>query len=167
MTDEFLPPHAPFASSNSLHSLSPRASNTHLLTPSDGRSSPSRSVNYLPAKFSGQLFSRRRNGKNISVPKRGGGRDAFKANESRMPGNGDEDYDGIQGNLFGGDRGKRKLRWTKFKWILFVANTLASFSSFSPLYQTIIKTIYFFPSVNHILPYRPHLLSPHLVPCMD
>jgi hypothetical protein len=64
-------------------------------------------------------------------PKRGGGVEAFRSGEARMPGANDEDYDGVSGGWFGGGgktRGRR-LRWTKFKWILFVANTaLISYS---------------------------------------
>jgi len=45
-----------------------------------------------------------------------------------MPGETDEDYDGVSSGWFGGDVGKHKkpLRWNKFKWILFVANILLS-----------------------------------------
>lgn len=54
--------------------------------------------------------------------KQGGGREAFKANESRMPGANDEDYDGVQGAWFGQGSKKPTLRWTKFKWVMFAAN---------------------------------------------
>lgn len=100
-----------------------------MLTPADGRSSPSLSVNYLPNKFGGQLVSRKRNPTGIAgVPKRGGGREAFRADEARMPGNGEEDYDGVQSTWFGDKHPTKKpvLRWTKFKWILFFANVLVS-----------------------------------------
>ena len=40
---------------------------------------------------------------NMNVPKRGGGSDAFKSGEARMP--------------------SKRLRWNKFKWILFATNT--------------------------------------------
>ena len=125
---EFLPPTAPFVSSGSMPSIS--GGQTPLLIPSDGRSSPSLSVNYLPTKFSGQLVSRKRRGNSglQGVPKRGGGREAFRADEARMPGNGDEDYDGVQSTWFGDKDVQKKpaLRWTKFKWVLFVANVLVS-----------------------------------------
>lgn len=90
------------------------------------------SVNYLPSKFSNTLIGsgmKRRKGKgmesDLHIPKRGGGREAFRANESRMPGDGDDDYDGV---TFGGAQGGRKgrLRWNRFKWVLFVANTVVS-----------------------------------------
>ncbi|EIW63764.1 uncharacterized protein TRAVEDRAFT_25217, partial [Trametes versicolor FP-101664 SS1] len=93
------------------------------------------SVNYLPSKFSNTLIGsgmKRRKGKgmesDLHIPKRGGGREAFRANESRMPGDGDDDYDGV---TFGGAQGGRKgrLRWNRFKWVLFVANTV--FSAYS------------------------------------
>jgi len=43
-----------------------------------------------------------------------------------MPGNGEEDYDGVQSTWFGDKHPTKKpvLRWTKFKWILFFANVL-------------------------------------------
>ena len=92
-----------------------------LLSPAD---SSSLSVNYLPTKFGAGLVSRKRYGKELSgMHKQGGGREAFKANESRMPGANDEDYDGV-GTWFGHGSKKPALRWTKFKWVMFVANIL-------------------------------------------
>lgn len=41
-----------------------------------------------------------------------------------MPGDGDEDYDGVTGGWASATKGR--LRWTKFKWILFFSNTLVS-----------------------------------------
>jgi len=58
------------------------------------------------------------------VPKRGGGREAFRTGEARMPGVGDEDYDGVMPRE--GGKTKPRLRWNKFKWMLFTANTLVS-----------------------------------------
>jgi len=52
------------------------------------------------------------------IPKRGGGLDAFRSGEARMGGANDEDY-GF-GAAAGGS--KKRLRWNKFKWILFFAN---------------------------------------------
>jgi hypothetical protein len=116
-------PFAPRSRSESMQSLSPKP-DQHLLNRS---SSPSLSVNYVPSKFSPLTNVRRRNkGGGAALPKNGGGREAFKAGEARMPAAGDEDYDGVQGGWFGGKEGgrtKQRLRWTKFKWILFVANT--------------------------------------------
>lgn len=63
------------------------------------------SVNYIPSKFSG--FRNRKLGKSDddpTIPKTGGGLLAFRSNEARMP------------------QGKRRLRWNKFKWILFGTN---------------------------------------------
>ncbi|KAG6906936.1 hypothetical protein DXG01_011295 [Tephrocybe rancida] len=41
-----------------------------------------------------------------------------------MPGQGDNNYDEVQGRIFGKDGvGKKgRLGWNKFKWILFFAN---------------------------------------------
>jgi hypothetical protein len=61
------------------------------------------------------------------LPKLGGGVEAFKSGEARMPGENDDDYDGVSSSWFGGRTGghaKPKLRWNKFKWALFVANVL-------------------------------------------
>ena len=119
------PPTVPFAS---------RAGSSQSLnktTASDSRpgTPTSLSVNYLPSKFAPVQGSvRRRAGKGgpADVPKRGGGREAFHAGEARMPDAGDEDYDGVQGAWFGKEGGqtKQRLKWTRFKWILFVANLL-------------------------------------------
>ncbi|KAG2033017.1 hypothetical protein BDR03DRAFT_1014768 [Suillus americanus] len=95
------------------------------------------SVNYLPNKFSSGLLSptprRRKPGKdNADHPvmhKRGGGREAFKSGEARMPAEGDEDYDGITGHWFGGKKGghtRPRMHWNRFKWALFIANLALS-----------------------------------------
>jgi len=55
------------------------------------------------------------------MPKRGGGLDAFKGNEARM-GGADDDSGWFNGKE--GGHTPRKLRWNKFKWILFFANTV-------------------------------------------
>lgn len=92
--------------------------------------SPSLSVNYLPSKFSNSLITKRKkNGKepDYMVPKQGGGREAFRSNESRMPGEADDDYDGV--DVFGtkeGGRTRPRGRWNRFKWCLFVANFVVS-----------------------------------------
>jgi hypothetical protein len=68
---------------------------------------------------------------------RGGGVAAFRADASRMPGAGDEDYDGVDiraGQLFP----NRKLRWTRFKVILFFANTVLSMYSLCALVFTLL-----------------------------
>ncbi|KAI6103615.1 hypothetical protein F5141DRAFT_1189894 [Pisolithus sp. B1] len=71
------------------------------------------SVNYLPSKFSSGILSpgarRRKHGVDLSIPKRGGGREVFKTNEPRMPDDGDEDFDG-----------------NNFKWTFFMANVFLS-----------------------------------------
>jgi hypothetical protein len=65
------------------------------------------SVNYIPSKFSG--FRNRKGGKfddDPNLPKSGGGLYAFGSNEPRM------------------SRGKGRLKWNKFKWVLFATNSL-------------------------------------------
>ena len=95
--DAGLCPSAPFVNNTSRDSLSALALTTHL----------SLSVNYIPSKFSG--FRNRRRGEysdQFNLPKQGGGLQAFRTNEARMP------------------QGKRRLRWNKFKWVLLFANFL-------------------------------------------
>ncbi|KAF4580546.1 hypothetical protein EYR38_003145 [Pleurotus pulmonarius] len=95
-------------------------------------SSVSLSVNYLPSKFSTALLSpggRRRKGKgDAALPKMGGGVEAFRSGEARMPGENDEDYDGVTSGWFGkeGGRTRPKGRWNRFKWLLFIANVFLS-----------------------------------------
>ncbi|KAG6864938.1 hypothetical protein C0991_006209 [Blastosporella zonata] len=95
-------------------------------------------VNYLPSKFSTTLLSpggsstrKRKSGKGIdpAMPKRGGGVEAFRSGEARMPGQGDDDYDGVNGRIFGKEPGKKRLRWNRFKWILFCANIVLTIYS--------------------------------------
>jgi hypothetical protein len=110
------PPSAPFAKGGSM-----RNSRDNLSINSG--SNLSLSVNYLPSKFTPGLSSpsggdglrSRKGGKNASMPKRGGGLEAFRAGESRLP------------------QGGRKLRWNKFKWILFSAITALTLYSFAAL----------------------------------
>ena len=120
------PPSAPFANrQDSLRSLSPNRDLS-----ADKRVSTSLSINYLPSKFSNTIITKRkRNGKGADylMPKQGGGREAFRSNEARMPGEGDDDYDGVDVGLFGGKEGGRtrpRGRWNRFKWCLFIANTI-------------------------------------------
>jgi len=64
------------------------------------------------------------------IPKMGGGVEAFKSGQARMPADGDEDYDGVNlksGSWIpGAQSGPRKMRWNRFKWTLFVANIALS-----------------------------------------
>ncbi|KAF9237037.1 hypothetical protein BU15DRAFT_49255 [Melanogaster broomeanus] len=128
------PPSAPFASGiddrSSNNGSSPRSEHLPL------------SLNYLPTKFSSGLLTptpRRRKRKGDSqLQVRGGGREAFKSGEARMPNEGDEDYDGVTGGWFGGRDGgqtrpRSRMRWTKFKWVLFVANIILSFYALTGL----------------------------------
>jgi hypothetical protein len=158
------PPSSPFINDDSSFG-SPRMDSASL--PKD----LSLSVNYLPNKFSSGLLSptprRRKPGKDNAdadhpvLPKRGGGREAFKSGESRMPSEGDEDYDGITGRWFGGKEGghtRPRMHWNRFKWALLIANLLVSPYSLSssPLSDAS-------PAVICIRPHRPHILSPHMV----
>ena len=122
------PPNLPYGSrASSFRSMSPK--NDTPLMDSKGGIPTSLSVNYLPSKFSNTVLAggmkRRKGGKgaDIPIPKRGGGREAFRANESRMPGDGDDDYDGV---TFGQSGRKGRLRWNRFKWVLFLANLVVS-----------------------------------------
>ncbi|PSR84476.1 hypothetical protein EW026_g3039 [Hermanssonia centrifuga] len=129
MNSPLEPPSAPFTGrQDSFRSLTPKNDSTK----ADNRLSTSLSINYLPTKFSNSLVTKRKkNGKTVDymMPKQGGGREAFKSNESRMPGEGDDDYDGVDAGLFGskeGGRTKPKGHWNRFKWCLFIANTIFS-----------------------------------------
>jgi len=88
----------------------------NLTVGSNSQTSLSLSLNYLPSKFSSNIISPggarfRKNARpSDNLPKRGGGLDAFKSGESRMP------------------QGKIRLRWNKFKWILLVMNTIVRHS---------------------------------------
>ena len=94
-------------------------------SPGMGKTRPSSlSVNYVPAKFTklhapGDWAHRR--------AKVGGGRDAFARNASRMGmiGNVDDD-EGVVFQLSknGLKQKKPKLRWNRFKFVLFFANTV-------------------------------------------
>lgn len=100
---QFTQPNPSFMNNRSRDNLS-LGSTTHV----------SLSVNYIPSKFSG--FRNRKGGRNFdepNLPKRGGGLQAFKTNEARMP------------------QGRGKLRWNKFKWILFFTNSLVCLCFFS------------------------------------
>ncbi|KAF8069060.1 hypothetical protein FPV67DRAFT_1414877 [Lyophyllum atratum] len=131
------PPNIPFAPSSSQPS-----------TPSGKAGGPASSgvsltVNYLPHKFSHSLLSpgaRKRRGRNADakIPKRGGGVEAFKSGEPRMPGESDEDYDGVSGDYFGHHPGHKQLRWNKFKWVLFITNSILSIYSLTGLVMCLL-----------------------------
>ncbi|ORY30403.1 hypothetical protein BCR39DRAFT_529758 [Naematelia encephala] len=132
--DDLAPPTVPFApirnnnDSSSGLSSSRRSSFSSLdnkgSSPRGGRPG-SLSVNYVPAKFTKLHapgdWAHRRGGK------QGGGRDAFAKNASRMGQLGTVDDD--EGVVFqlgkGGLKKKKpKLRWNRFKWALFAANSI-------------------------------------------
>ncbi|GAB1519044.1 hypothetical protein RhiTH_002110 [Rhizoctonia solani] len=123
--NDLAPPSAPFAKRQSVASngsASPSASQKNF------RDSASLSINYVPAKFSRPHSPgiHNRKGAKGAEPKRGGGLDAFGQGHNRMADRDDEDYEGVQ---FGSGPGwssnkKPRLRWNRFKWILFILNIL-------------------------------------------
>ncbi|KAJ7124489.1 tetraspanin Tsp2 [Mycena epipterygia] len=95
------PPRAPFFTDGASSSRSSSPGPTF-----DG-STMSLQINYTPSKFSPgvrQRFGGNGKWKGPAVAKRGGGVDAFRAGEARMP--------------------KRRAKWNKFKWILVFMNTV-------------------------------------------
>ncbi|KAI0739515.1 hypothetical protein C8Q80DRAFT_1123930 [Daedaleopsis nitida] len=105
----------------------------------DAKSVPSSlSVNYVPSKFSSIGGLKHRKGAKgadpIPIPKRGGGRDAFRANESRMAGDDDDDEDGL---VLGAPR-KGRGRWNRFKWVIFTCNLVFSVYSLTGLIATLL-----------------------------
>jgi hypothetical protein len=134
------------------------------------------SVNYLPSKFSPGVFSsagstRKRKGfKGIEgiMPKRGGGVEAFKSGEARMPGENDDDYDGVNTGWFGGKNAgpaTGRLRWNRFKWALFVANVFVRPLSHSHSRRPL--TIFTFHTAHHLFHHLYHFLPPHMVRRLD
>ncbi|KAF8995819.1 hypothetical protein BDQ17DRAFT_1401227 [Cyathus striatus] len=96
--------------------------------PARTQSDVSLSINYLPHKFSSTLLSpsslRKRKGTKgdgeplLLLPKRGGGVEAFKSGEARMP--------------------DKQLQWNRFKWALFVTNLILSIYSLTTLILTLL-----------------------------
>jgi hypothetical protein len=100
---------------------------------------PSRplSVHYLPQKYpephkQGQ-WAHRRQQQPPRLRKTGGGRAAFAAHEDRLPSDdGALDDDGQSHHHQGGPtdgKRKHKLLWNRFKWTLFLADTIVRPSS--------------------------------------
>ncbi|CAE7062207.1 unnamed protein product [Rhizoctonia solani] len=124
--NELAPPNAPFASGGKRQSFASSASASPSASQKNFRDSASLSINYVPAKFSrphSPGIHNRKGGKG-NEPKRGGGLDAFGQGHNRMADRDDEDYEGVQfGNGPGWSSNKKpRLRWNRFKWILFVLN---------------------------------------------
>ncbi|KAJ6459134.1 hypothetical protein C8R47DRAFT_142603 [Mycena vitilis] len=128
-----------------------------------GRASPTNSLaaNYLPSKFSNAVVSRRRNlyssapwdvGGGKGLP-RGGGTAAFRAGAARMPGAGDEDYDGVDPRGLAGKRPKAP-RWTRFKYLLVLANALLTLYALAGL-------LFCLAVYTRLLPAFPILLVAH------
>jgi hypothetical protein len=93
----------------------------------ENRASTSLSLNYVPAKFSSVLASgarrRRRGGEEAAEPAmaRGGGVDAFRKGEARMPDDRD-DLHPVTSRRGWFDRSEMRSRWTRFKWVLLFFN---------------------------------------------
>lgn len=125
--NDLLPPSLPFSDSRRNSNKSQSSSRRSSFASNTDKPRPqSLSVNYVPAKFTrlhapGDHAHRR--------AKFGGGRDAFAQNAERMgePGLVDDD-DGIVFQLGKGGlkrkNGQPKLRWNRFKWVLFFSNTV-------------------------------------------
>ncbi|GLB42211.1 putative tetraspanin tsp2 [Lyophyllum shimeji] len=131
------PPNAPFVRSQSSFTTPPGKSG------STETSGVSLTFHYLPHKFSNTLLSagaRNRKAKKgvAHIPKLGGGVEAFKSGEARIPGENDEGYDGVSGNYSGHHRGHKRLRWNRFKWTLFAANTLLTLYSLTGLVMCLL-----------------------------
>ncbi|XP_006463568.1 hypothetical protein AGABI2DRAFT_74007 [Agaricus bisporus var. bisporus H97] len=102
---------------------------TKLMSSSSGMSL---SVNYLPTKFSNSMLNqgtarrraRKKGDGGMKVAKMGGGVDAFRSGEARMPVEGDDDYDGVNLTQGGWFKNMKYMKWTKFKWTLFFANVI-------------------------------------------
>ncbi|KAK7053719.1 hypothetical protein R3P38DRAFT_2761465 [Favolaschia claudopus] len=108
------PPRAPFAS---LSTPSSSRSNS----PGPSGSSVSLQINYVPVKFSSPAVHQRLHGKGKApITKLGGGVDAFRAGESRMPASNERDYDGVDVR----GKSRRKAKWNRFKWVLVCSNTV-------------------------------------------
>lgn len=124
--DDLVPPVAPFVPQVD-SSLSSRRSSISFLGDKDSlkNRASSLSLNYVPAKFTrlhapGDYAHRR---------KQGGGRDAFASDAQRMGQVGTVDDD--EGVIFqvsesGLKKKKPKLRWNRFKWVLFFATSVVS-----------------------------------------
>ncbi|KAJ7618529.1 hypothetical protein FB45DRAFT_755781 [Roridomyces roridus] len=107
------PPRAPFLTDGASSSRSSsRAS-------SPAASTVSLQINYVPSKFAPSSVRQRKALKASGVPTRGGGVEAFRAGERRMPRPHDENYDGVDPGVQSG-----RARWNRFKWTLVVANTI-------------------------------------------
>ncbi|WWC67956.1 uncharacterized protein I206_101875 [Kwoniella pini CBS 10737] len=138
--DDLIPPIAPFipdkdsplSSRRSSNSFLPTNNNNEKLDSNGKNRQSSLSLNYVPAKFTklhspGNRLNNNNNNNNHKKAKQGGGRDAFAKNAQRMGTLGTVDDD--EGVVFqigkGGLKKKKpKLRWNRFKWVLFVANTI-------------------------------------------
>ncbi|KAG9049498.1 hypothetical protein FS837_010094 [Tulasnella sp. UAMH 9824] len=133
-TQPLHPPNPPFGSlrPNSQLSADSRSSSRQNLT-----EPLSLSVGFLPNKFSRPLSPgisyRKANKPGSGLVKRGGGTRAFGPGASRMPGDNDEDYDGVDPGRKGG-----RLHWNGFKWILFTTNTILTLYSMAALIFSIV-----------------------------
>ncbi|KAJ6506904.1 hypothetical protein C8R45DRAFT_513510 [Mycena sanguinolenta] len=146
------PPPSSFLNTSSFSSKKDRPT-------SPAGSTRSHTLNYLPSKFSHVMVSRRRKHEEKAlggmVP-RGGGVAAFRADAARMPSEDDEDYDGVdvrRRSLFPplSALTQRKLRWTRFKSILFLANLVLSIYALTALVFVILTSLRTLPSSSVVL----------------
>ena len=104
--------------------VTPPKTPDHLLTKVDSKASLV--VNYLPSKFSNGGRGQNPIDSWVSV-KTGDGADTLRSDEADFA----EDSSTYQWLHGTNQRSKRKLRWNKFKWILFFANLLVSSNTVS------------------------------------
>lgn len=200
---DLLPPRPPFAHPLSRTQSSPKSlrslSETTSLNPPPSFNplgkeidkDVSLSINYFPLKFSSPrntgIYNRKRKeldeafeleiDAQIGLPKRGGGRNAFREGEARMAGVGDEadEQDDTEGadaaaptnrknkKLFPARTGvphiKRRLRWNLFKWCLFIANAIHTTYALGALVVCLLTWFNIFPKADVIrVANRPELI---------
>ncbi|KAJ7062787.1 hypothetical protein C8F01DRAFT_104152 [Mycena amicta] len=109
------PPRPPFVDSSGASSSS-RSSSPG---PTVDGSTVSLQINYVPSKFAAPAVRRRRGAsRGLLTRKWGGGTDAFRAGEARIPRPNDDNYDGVDKGVVG------RAKWNRFKWVLVVSNTV-------------------------------------------
>jgi hypothetical protein len=84
-----------------------------------------------------------------------------------MPGENDDDYDGVDAvrtTWFGAPAGKKKkMKWNRFKWILFAMNTIVGLRTS----DNISPSLNLFVTVLDLLACGSHRLPHHMVQHLD